>query len=286
MRFRLLLSAALSVLTLAVAAPAFAADNDDAGGGIPLTVATYNIHAGAGMDNVFDIDRTAAAVRSLHADVVALQEVDVHWMDRSQWRDLARDLSRRTGMHVYFGYIYSLDPPSQGAPRREFGNALLSRYPIRHAVNHEITRLSTQDPNPVPALAPGFPEIDIKVRGEWVRVYATHLDYRADPSVREAQVADMLSIMDKHPGTPHILLGDLNASAASPELTPLWSTLTDAWGATGSSDPGYSYPADKPDSRIDVIAPSKGIGVRSAAVVDTLASDHRPVVARLNIPRH
>jgi len=38
-----------------------------------LRVMTFNIHAGHG-----DLTRTAAVIRESHADVVALQEVDVH----------------------------------------------------------------------------------------------------------------------------------------------------------------------------------------------------------------
>lgn len=57
----------MAVGALAVAAPA------------RLTVATYNIHAGAGEDGTYDLARTADAVRALHADVIGLEEVDVHW---------------------------------------------------------------------------------------------------------------------------------------------------------------------------------------------------------------
>ncbi|MBT2882619.1 endonuclease/exonuclease/phosphatase family protein, partial [Streptomyces sp. McG6] len=112
----------------------------------PLRVATYNIHAGAGEDEVFDLDRQVRALRSLDADVIGLQEVDVHWGERSQWRDLARELAHRLGMHVAFAPIYSLDPePAAGTtpPRREFGVAVLSRHPVLRVRNHEITRLST-----------------------------------------------------------------------------------------------------------------------------------------------
>ena len=43
---------------------------------VRLRVATYNIHAGAGHDAVFDLDRTEATLRALDADVIGLQEVD------------------------------------------------------------------------------------------------------------------------------------------------------------------------------------------------------------------
>lgn len=65
------------------------------------------------MDNVFDLDRQEAALRALHADVIGLQEVDVHWDARSQNRDLAEELADRLGMHVSFAPIYSLDPAEE-----------------------------------------------------------------------------------------------------------------------------------------------------------------------------
>ncbi|MFI6723120.1 endonuclease/exonuclease/phosphatase family protein [Streptomyces sp. R-74717] len=273
---------AAGLLGTAVAPPASAAGQGHA---VPLRVATYNIHAGAGMDNVFDLDRQTAELRSLDADVIGLQEVDVHWGTRSEWRDLAAELAERLHMQVSFAPVYSLDPDTPGAPRREFGVAVLSRYRIVSAENHEITRLSTQDPNPVPAPAPGFGEVVLRVKGLPVHVYVTHLDYRGDPSVRTAQVADTRRVMaeDEAPGRQkvrQILLGDFNAAPAAPELAPLWEELTDI------EPGGPTYPAQDPVQRIDYVAVSKdSVRVRDAAVAETLASDHRPVVADLLLRR-
>ncbi|MGW0960158.1 endonuclease/exonuclease/phosphatase family protein [Streptomyces gelaticus] len=275
---------AAGLLGTALAPPAAAAGEGQAHA-VPLRVATYNIHAGAGMDNVFDLDRQTAELRSLDADVIGLQEVDVHWGTRSQWRDLASELAERLGMQVSFAPVYSLDPETPGAPRREFGVAVLSRYRIVSAENHEITRLSTQVPNPVPAPAPGFGEVVVRVKGLPVHVYVTHLDYRADPSVRRAQVADTRRIMaedqtSERSPVRQILLGDFNAAPAAPELAPLWQELTDA------EPGGPTYPAQDPVQRIDYVAVSKdSVRVRDAAVAETLASDHRPVVADLLLRR-
>ncbi|MER5363739.1 endonuclease/exonuclease/phosphatase family protein [Streptomyces sp. NPDC002722] len=275
-------AAGLSVTALV---PPAAAAGQGHGHSVPLRVATYNIHAGAGMDNVFDLDRQTAELRSLDADVIGLQEVDVHWGDRSQWRDLADELAERLGMQVSFAPIYRLDPVTPDAPEREFGVAVLSRYPILSAENHDITRLSTQDPNPVPAPAPGFGEVVLRVKGLPVHVYATHLDYRGDPSVRIAQVADTRRIMaedresERRP-VRQILLGDFNAAPAAPELAPLWQELDDV------EPGGPTYPAQDPVQRIDYVAVSKDtVRVRDAAVAETLASDHLPVVADLLLRR-
>lgn len=273
-----LLLAALLTLSL-LGAPAFAAPGQD----VALRVMNYNIHTGIGSDGALDLARTAAVIRDSRADVVGLEEVDVHWDARSDFRDEARDLARTLHMRVFFAPIYDLPPPTEGAPRRQYGVAVLSRYPILRAENHWITRLSTQDPNPVPAPAPGFAEAVVLAHGVPVHVYATHLDFRPDPAVREMQVADTLRIMAEDPrGARQVLLGDFNAEPAAPELAPLWTYLADAWT---SAEPGLTYPADVPAKRIDYVTVSAGIRAHDASVVDTLASDHRPVVAELTVRR-
>jgi beta-glucosidase-like glycosyl hydrolase/endonuclease/exonuclease/phosphatase family metal-dependent hydrolase len=256
-----------------------------------IRVATYNIHAGAGEDNVFDLDRTAAAIRALNADVVGLQEVDVHWDARSQWRDVARELADRLGMDNAFGPIYDFDPPAPGQPRRQYGIALLSRYPIARSENHLLTRLSTQDPNPVPTPMPGFLEAEIKIGTDRVHAYVTHLDYRADPSVRRTQVDETLTELARDPHSdPQLLLGDMNATPDAPELARLWTGVRDAWMVAGTTSGGpLTYPALQPQKRIDFVTVSAGTRVESAAVPDDPAlvgaSDHRPVVTQLVLGR-
>ncbi|MET8642284.1 endonuclease/exonuclease/phosphatase family protein [Streptomyces sp. NPDC004675] len=246
---------------------------------VPLRVATYNIHAGAGEDNVFDLDRTADAVRALHADVIGLQEVDVHWDTRSNFTDEARELAERLHMRVFFAPIYDLPPAPEHTERRRYGVAILSRHPIVRAENHEITRLSTQETNPVPAPAPGFAEVTVRVRGTAVHIYSTHLDYRADPAVRRIQVDDMLGILAVDSG-PKVLVGDFNAEPGAPELAKLWGPLADA-----APQGGKTYPAVAPVKRIDVVAVSPEVTVTGAREEETAASDHRPVVADLLLHR-
>ncbi|MGW6199356.1 glycoside hydrolase family 3 N-terminal domain-containing protein [Kribbella sp. NPDC055110] len=254
-----------------------------------LTVASYNIHAGAGEDNVFDLDRTAQAIKALNADIVGLQEVDVHWGDRSQWLDTIAELAAKLGMYPAFAPIYDLDPPAAGQPRRQYGVGVLSRFPLVRTENHPITRLSTQDPNPVPAPAPGFLEVEVDVRGRRVHVYSTHLDYRGDPTVRTMQVADTVKILTQDRRQDlQILVGDFNAEAGAPELAGLWTRLTDSWTAAGETTGGpNTYPAVAANKRIDFVTVGKGLTVRSAEVpaevpVAEAASDHRPMIADLS----
>ena len=47
-----------------------------ASGGKTIRVMTYNIHVGIGMDKKLDLPRIAEVIKSQHADLVGLQEVD------------------------------------------------------------------------------------------------------------------------------------------------------------------------------------------------------------------
>jgi endonuclease/exonuclease/phosphatase family metal-dependent hydrolase len=270
---------ALSVVAIRIAAVLIAAAIATAcaslphAAGVPLRVMSYNIRSGNG-----DLDGTAAAIRALAPDIVALQEVDVHWAARSKFVDQASALGERLGMQVRFAPIYQLPGESTGEPMREFGVALLSRYPIVRSRNDTLTRLSTQQQNPVPAPMPGLLEATIDVQGTSVRVFNTHLDYRSDPHVRQQQVTEMLAHIGA-PTVPTLVFGDMNAEPDAPELQPLLHRLRDAWLAMDG--PGFTYPADAPAKRIDYVLLSPRFRVRSASVPATRASDHRPVVVDL-----
>ncbi|UUN25271.1 endonuclease/exonuclease/phosphatase family protein [Streptomyces sp. FIT100] len=273
------LALAASVTATAITAPAASAEAHKTVG---LRVASYNIHYGADSGNVFDPARTAEAIRAMDADIVGLQEVDVRWSDRSEFRDVATELANMLDMYVSFAPIYTTGEDGG------FGVAILSRHPVRSAENHDLTRLSTQEPNPVPKPMPGFLEVVVKVKGTPVHVYTTHLDFRSDPAVRAAQVRETVDIMaddcsPKGKCPAQVLTGDFNAGPDAAELSPLWSGLTDTWTA---SDPGFTYPAVTPEKRIDFVTVSDAFTVRNTVVPQALASDHRPVLAELALRRH
>ncbi len=236
---------------------------------------TYNIRSGNG-----NLDSTAAAIRAQAPDIVALQEVDVHWAERSAFVDEVAALSQKLGMEARFAPIYVLPGLTPGAPPREFGVALLSRYPIVRFSNDTIVRLSTQVKEPVPTPAPGLLDVLLDVHGTPVRVFNTHLDYRKEPAVRAQQVREMLGFVGDVT-VPTIVFGDLNAGPDAPELQPLFSRLHDA--CPGSSSPGFTYPAESPRQRIDYVLVSPRFIVRGARVPETQASDHRPVVVELTL---
>jgi len=237
-------------------------------------VMTYNIHYG---DR--DLSKIAAVICSSGADVVGLQEVDVHWSERSAWADQAAEIARACGMEFRYGPIYDLPAAEAGKPNRQFGVAILTRRPVVSWKNHPLTRLSTQAES-APTPMPGFLQVTVDVDGTQVDVFVTHLDYRPDPAVRRTQVAEMLAILGGG-SRPTVLTGDMNAPPEREELALLFARLRDAWA--GQSDPGFTYPADAPARRIDYVFLAGPLRALSARVLGTTASDHRPVVADVAI---
>jgi endonuclease/exonuclease/phosphatase family metal-dependent hydrolase len=254
------------------------AASDGVTGGVPIKVMSYNIQYGGGGGRLAEV---ADAIAAEAPDVVALQEVDVRWSARSDFEDQAASLAAALGMEVRFAPIYDIPDSSGARPARRFGLALLSRHPIVHAVNHPLTRHSTQEPGARPRPQPGFQEVHVEFGGTRVRVFNTHLDYRPDPAVRARQVEEMLALLGPR-AEATILMGDLNAGPSAPELGGLFARMTDAWSA--GSGPGLTMPAVQPSNRIDYVLLSGDIRVTRASVPTTTASDHRPVVAEIVLP--
>ena len=240
----------------------------------PLSVMSFNIHHGVGTDGVLNLQRIADVVETEGVDVVGLQEVDRHWSERSDFVDQAEWLARELNMHVVYGANLDLDPLEPGAPRRQFGTAILSERPIRDWENTFLPRHDDHEQR-------GLLRARINVRGVWVHVYNTHLQHD-----NSAERLDQVAAIEELIGTPDesvILLGDLNATPDSPEIGELVDDLVDAWEEGGAGD-GSTYPGEDPQTRIDYVMTSDDVVTRTAAVVATDASDHRPVRADVLLP--
>jgi endonuclease/exonuclease/phosphatase family metal-dependent hydrolase len=278
----LLLAMLTAVSVFAVSGgPAGAADAVDVadasgggGAGRPLRAASFNIHHGVGVDGLLNLERIATVVEDTHPDVIGLQEVDRHFGERSDFVDQARWLADRLDLHVVFGANLDLEPLTPGAPRRQYGTAILSRYRIREWRN-------TLLPRPAGGEQRGLLEAVVNVRGVRVRAYNTHLQHNSQEE-RLAQVAAIRSIVAEARESV-VLVGDLNATPDSPEIGAITEDLADAWAQAGEGD-GFTYDAETPHARIDYVLTSSDIVARTAAVVTSDASDHLPVVADLVLP--
>jgi endonuclease/exonuclease/phosphatase family metal-dependent hydrolase len=247
-----------------------------------VTLMTYNIHHGVGTDDQLDTERIARLIETEDAEIVGLQEVDRHFDARSEFQDQARLLARRLNMHFAYGANLDLEPLEPGQPRRQYGTAILSDFPI---LDHENTFL----PGFAGSEQRGLLEALITVRGTRFRVYNTHLQHNSPTpesgqAQRQLQVAAILAETSESVGLPHALVGDLNARPESSEMQPLLDRFEDAWTLAGQGD-GFTIPSTSPTARIDYVLVSPELEVERATVPNSIASDHLPVVAELELPR-
>jgi endonuclease/exonuclease/phosphatase family metal-dependent hydrolase len=239
-----------------------------------LTVMTYNIHQGRDAAGVLNLDAIAAVIRAQHADLAALQEVGRHWSADSDFRDQAAELGGLLGMEHAFGANLDRDPPKPGAPRRQYGTAILSAWPLLYSENILLPRASADNEQR------GLLVLDVEVDGAPFRVHDVHLGLSAGD--RRLQVEAILSETDRAT-VPYALLGDLNARPTAPELAPLFERLRDAWSVAGEGD-GFTFAASEPKARIDYVLVSPQLRVDAARVPALPGSDHLPVVADLALP--
>lgn len=233
-----------------------------------IRLATFNIHHGVGADGLLDLERVASVIDETRADVVCLQEVDRHWGARSGFADQPGWLAGRLGVRVAYGANVDLDPRAPGAPRRQYGLATLSAFPVQHAVHTLLVRSLGGEQR-------GLLEASLDVDGRILRVLNTHLEYGFQVERLEQAAAVTDAVRDGP--APVVLLGDLNAGPSSPEVARLSDVLSDAWAVAGIGN-GFTFDAVNPRRRIDYVMVGDGVAVGSARVLPTYASDHRPVV--------
>lgn len=273
-----------------------------------VRVMTYNIRHGQGNDDCedeqvsagtpaaaqcsFDLGRTADLIASFEPDIIALQEVDRFWA-RSGGLDQPAEFVDALGVYACYGVNLDHEPDGHATKQHQYGNAILSAYPI---LSCENTLLPT---------AEGWEQrgllevrVDIPGVGE-VAVLDTHLqtgrageeDEAARQRAEQAEaVADRVAELD----LPVILMGDFNADPDAEEVSSLLgadSDLQDGWDvAGGDGSDGFTTPASPDEDasrRIDYILATSDVEFQSVEVPVTddtrVTSDHLPVVADVAI---
>jgi endonuclease/exonuclease/phosphatase family metal-dependent hydrolase len=236
--------------------------------GPTLRVMSYNIHHGEGLDGKLDLERIARLIIEARADIVGLQEVD-RGVERTQRRDLPAELEKLTGLTVHF----EKNIAHQGG---EYGNAVLTRFPIKRAQNTPLKSFAHGEQR-------GVQQLVLDVHGRELLFMNTHLDARRDPAEREHSATELRALVAAAGAMPVILVGDFNADPAAPSIVAVRQWITDAWTAL-HREPGFTIPVKKPNKRIDYIwITPASIEPLAMTVLHSEASDHLPIVAELKL---
>jgi endonuclease/exonuclease/phosphatase family metal-dependent hydrolase len=238
-----------------------------------LRVLCYNIHYGQGMDGEYDVARLAEVIKAAKPDLVALQEVDVG-VKRSGRVHQLQKLGELTGLTARYG-------PTQHYEGGLFGNAVLTRLPI---LDEHIQPLPYTEATPELQTYPrGALVITVQAPdGKPLRFISTHFQHNVpEDRVEEAKAVNTLFAAEsEHQRT--ILAGDFNST---PDAEPI-SILEQRWTHAIDEARAPSAPSVKPKSRIDYVffrAAAEFRVVSSEVLPEAMASDHRPVLAVLEL---
>lgn len=233
----------------------------------PLRVLSYNIHHGEGIDRKVDLPRIAKVIQSVSPDLVLLQEVDRN-VARSGDVDQAAELGKLTGMQAIFGSNLKLGSG-------DYGNAILSRFPLSEVENHRLPNSKDGEPRGVLGADVQMPA---ELGGTSFRIWVTHLDHRPGDADRLGSI-DVIADLVKDEDRLVVIGGDFNATPESVVMKKFCRT----WKLAGDKVTP-TIPVDVPKRQIDFIAyhsPSP-IQVGEVRVLDeAVASDHRPIFATL-----
>lgn len=227
-----------------------------------VSIASYNVHRGVGVDWRYRPDRVAAVVEEMNADILALQEID--WRNQHGLAETQFEyFQRKAGFTVVPGANILNH-------RGHFGNVLLSRFPVK-AVRHVDLRVGNFEPR-------GVIDVDLQIGPLTLRVMATHLGLRLRE--RHKQVRRLYENLTMPPLQPTLLIGDFN------DWMPGGPSIRSLTNLCQQPSAPRSYPAGRPIFPLDRILLCYGQGLGKVtshiSTLSRVASDHLPVVASLD----
>jgi endonuclease/exonuclease/phosphatase family metal-dependent hydrolase len=239
-----------------------------------LRVATYNVHGCRGIDRRRSEERIAGVIASLDVDVIGLQELDLN-RRRSAGVDQAGLIADQLGWHRYFH-------PALRIADEHYGDAILSRYPMRLRQAHELPSVTTRVcPESRAAI---WVEVETLVGA--VQVITTHLGLGRRERLMQAELLAGPEWLGRVPtGDPVVLMGDFNSVPGSPPFQLLTRLLRDTRTFLRPSPSLKTFPTRLPLFAVDHIFVNQQFHVNSVAVVRNgetrIASDHFPLRADL-----
>ncbi|MDQ0338920.1 endonuclease/exonuclease/phosphatase family metal-dependent hydrolase [Caldalkalibacillus uzonensis] len=234
---------------------------------------TFNIHHGRGIDGKLNLDRIAKTIHQTGADLIGLNEVDRRFSKRSQYQDQITELAKRLKMEYAFGSSIAIDQTRAGT-KGEYGNGLLSRFPIMKWENHLFQSIKGIENR-------GVLHVTVNIEGLSINVFVTQLSLY--PPLHKQQVNHVLDLLQDCRG-PAIVLGDWNMRPYGHRWRKMTCHVQDVWDVKGEGK-GATFPSRQPRFRIDYIFVSSHFSVEAVQVVhiNREASDHLPVLAVLRL---
>lgn len=238
-----------------------------------LRVLSYNIHKCiGGVDRRYEPSRIVEVIRKLDADVVMLQEVDAG-VKRSNGDRQVELLGDELGLR-YHTWFPNVDVRGGG----QYGNAILSRYPLIESSNIDLTlRFKKRRSVLHGVLRVRHDEMD-----RTVHVFNMHLGLARYERKRQLEM-----FLGSHPfahlhhDTPVVVGGDFN------DVYGGLGELLAPSGFRGIARRPLTFPAWGPLRALDAIFVRGAMELQGLSRCDSdlarRASDHRPLIAEVKL---
>jgi endonuclease/exonuclease/phosphatase family metal-dependent hydrolase len=243
---------------------------------VQLRVLSYNIHKCiGGIDRRYQPERVVATIAHYQPDIVMLQEVDAG-AQRSSLHQQCDMLGDALGLR-HRARFPNVALRSGG----HYGNALLSRFPCREALNIDLSLHRRKARSVLHAVL----RVRQGSRTQTVHVFNLHLGLRQDERRRQ-----LVRFLDSHPfahmhaRTPVIVGGDFNDVYGT-----LGARLLLPAGFRAMPAAPRTFPAFAPLRPLDALFVRGDVQIRRAVrgeiAIARRASDHLPLVVDLELPR-
>lgn len=217
-----------------------------------------------------NIDETAAYLKSLDADLVALQEAD----GPSRWSGGFDHVARLAEQAEYDNYIRA---ENVNNVLGNYGSGVLSKLPIAEGLSF-VFQPSPPTSNKGFSLAQIEWQVPDRAEVKIIDVVSVHLDFSRD-SVRKEQIAEIKTILKPRKNST-IVMGDFNSE---------WLAREYMLEHFAESSPLHVFEPDSKQldtygsKRLDWILMTKDLAFVDYRVEDVGLSDHKVVVANIRL---
>ena len=238
---------------------------------ITLKVMSYNIHHGEGQDTILDLSRIGQIIKSKSPDICVLQEID-YFCSRSDSVDQTDYLSRETNMKGTFGKFMDF----QGG---EYGMATLVAKPI---ISTKVLKLPEGKYEPRSSI---IHEIEI-AEGCIIALADVHFEWIDGEEGNENRMKQAQALLKylKTLDRATIIIGDFNCTPDSP---PMQYFVEQGFIFMSKGKDNLSFQGN---SNVEIdhviyrgLSDVKFIEKSIQLLDEPIASDHRPLVAELEV---
>lgn len=239
-----------------------------------LRIGSFNIQHGKDhlnylktKEDKIDLPLMASLIREEALDVCALNEVRNEENTPVQCNQ-ARSIGEALGYHYFFAKAIDF----RGG---EYGNAIVSRYPIRSVKTYPIAipkeaRVGKHYYEDRVLLA-----VDIDVDGNCLTVFVCHFGLAPNEQDLAVETARRALAEAQY---PVVFLGDFNVT---PD-TEIYAAITESFAdAADGASPYFTFPSHAPSRKIDYIFTANGASASDFAVCPEVLSDHLAVKAEI-----